>query len=156
MDGSACRSHLSEFTVPLGTPSNPRALTAVLRAKLGTLLDVSIEVKNIASRDAFGKSDPFAVVYMETPEWTEMGRTETHFDTESCKFKETFLLPYFLDDDSTPVLIRIFDRDDKSEDLDLQELCGQVDINLADVTNHIHAYLHAQYEAVMSITCGPH
>eukprot|EP00188_Purpureofilum_apyrenoidigerum_P003544 Plantae.Rhodophyta-Purpureofilum_apyrenoidigerum.ctg3746.p1 GENE.Plantae.Rhodophyta-Purpureofilum_apyrenoidigerum.ctg3746~~Plantae.Rhodophyta-Purpureofilum_apyrenoidigerum.ctg3746.p1 ORF type:complete len:374 (-),score=81.16 Plantae.Rhodophyta-Purpureofilum_apyrenoidigerum.ctg3746:1026-2147(-) len=126
---SAFRSHMSDFVVPLGN------VKATLKAKLGTLMEMLFEVKDLASRDTFGKSDPFVVVYMEMPEWTEMGRTETHFDASDCKFEETILVPFFPNDESTPVLVRVFDRDDPTDDLDAQELCGQVEVNLKEVAN---------------------
>mmetsp|Transcript_4535 Transcript_4535/g.13746 ORF Transcript_4535/g.13746 Transcript_4535/m.13746 type:complete len:374 (+) Transcript_4535:91-1212(+) len=132
---SGFRSHLSEFVIPLGN------MKATLKAKLGTLMEMLFEVKDLASRDTFGKSDPFVVVYMEMPEWIEMGRTETHYDVSDCKFEETILVPYFPNDESTPVLIRVFDRDDPTDDLDAQELCGQVEINLTEVANN-----HKEFE----------
>ena len=60
-------------------------------------MQLEFRCKDLPSKDAFGDSDPFAIVYLKSEKetkWMRLGKTETIPD-ESCPvFKEIFTINY--------------------------------------------------------------
>ncbi|MES1913367.1 MAG: hypothetical protein MHM6MM_005557, partial [Cercozoa sp. M6MM] len=115
----------------------PVAPVAGLDNSLSTKIEISLSVKDLPDRDKLSKSDGFVVVDLKEGggSYSEIGRTETVFDSHHPQFTTSFNLTFKFE--TTQYLrFRVFDNDDKkSQDLSKHQFVGQCECTIGELVN---------------------
>ncbi|KAM9332389.1 copine-3-like isoform 2-T3 [Pholidichthys leucotaenia] len=113
----------------VGVPG-PRAAECVTRVAL------TISCENLLDMDAFSKSDPLCVLFLNTsgPYWSEIGRTEKIQNCLNPKFSKTIVLDYYFE---VVQKLRFEVHDIDSENCNLQEadFLGQLECTLGQIVS---------------------
>eukprot|EP00826_Nyctotherus_ovalis_P040002 TRINITY_DN388_c0_g1_i9.p2 TRINITY_DN388_c0_g1~~TRINITY_DN388_c0_g1_i9.p2 ORF type:complete len:340 (-),score=79.69 TRINITY_DN388_c0_g1_i9:863-1882(-) len=102
---------------------------------LCTTTEIHVSCQNLADKDVFSKSDPFAVLYFKNKkngQWVETGRTEVIDDNLNPVFVKSIIVKYFFEE-RQPMRFEVYDADDKK---DLRNLKKQEFIGAAEFALH--------------------
>ncbi|XP_039646409.1 copine-3-like isoform X2 [Perca fluviatilis] len=113
----------------VGTPA-PKVTDCVTKVAL------SITCENLLDMDAFSKSDPQCVLFMNSsgPHWCEIGRTEKIENCLNPKFSKTFVVDYYFEM-VQKLRFEIYDIDTVNCSLQDADFLGEMECTLGQVVS---------------------
>ncbi|KAM6908752.1 copine-3-like isoform 2-T3 [Lycodopsis pacificus] len=113
-----------------GGPPGPRAPDCVTKVAL------SISCDNLLDMDAFSKSDPLCVLFMNSsgPHWCEIGRTEKIQNCLNPKFSKTFVIDYYFEM-VQKLKFEVYDIDSENGSLQDADFLGELECTLGQVVS---------------------
>ncbi|CAH1780422.1 unnamed protein product [Owenia fusiformis] len=99
-------------------------------------VEIRISCSHLVGKDVLSKSDPCAVVMMETKgKYHEIGRTEQIKNCHDPEFTKTFEVDYFFEE-VQKLRIAVYDIDNQTSRLDDDDFLGQLDCTLGQVVSN--------------------
>lgn len=96
-------------------------------------VELTLTCKDLADKDMFGKSDPYAVVYIKgekDPIWMKLGVTETKQNDLNPHFDKVFTINYLFERNQI-IRVEVFDKDDDTEqEASSDDIIGSTDCAL--------------------------
>ncbi|XP_034718579.1 copine-3-like isoform X1 [Etheostoma cragini] len=113
----------------VGTPA-PKVTDCVTKVAL------SVSCENLLDMDAFSKSDPQCVLFMNSsgPHWCEIGRTEKIENCLNPKFSKTFVVDYYFEM-VQKLRFEIYDIDSANGSLQDADFLGELECTLGQVVS---------------------
>uniref|UniRef100_A0A673BKD7 Copine-3-like n=1 Tax=Sphaeramia orbicularis TaxID=375764 RepID=A0A673BKD7_9TELE len=112
-----------------GTPG-PRVPECVTKVAL------SVSCDNLLDMDAFSKSDPLCLLYMNTsgPQWVEIGRTEKIMNCLNPRFSKTFVIDYYFEM-VQKLKFEVYDIDSENSSLANADFLGELECTLGQIVS---------------------
>ncbi|XP_054478897.1 copine-3-like isoform X2 [Anoplopoma fimbria] len=112
-----------------GTPG-PKVTDCVTKVAL------SISCEKLLDMDAFSKSDPLCVLFMNSsgPHWCEIGRTEKIENCLNPKFSKTFVIDYYFEM-VQKLRFEVYDIDSNTCSLNDADFLGELECTLGQVVS---------------------
>ncbi|KAF6716414.1 Copine-3 [Oryzias melastigma] len=104
-----------------------------------TKVALTISCDNLLDMDAFSKSDPMCVVYMNTSGsyWSEIGRTEKIMNCLNPKFSKSITLDYYFEM-VQKLRFEVHDIDSENCNLQTSDFLGQLECTLGQIVSSRH------------------
>ncbi|XP_064632311.1 copine-8-like isoform X2 [Lineus longissimus] len=102
-----------------------------------SLVEISVECRNLVDMDVFSKSDPMVVLFtweVSVSSWKEFGRTEIIWDNLNPVFIKKFVMDYFFEE-SQKLKFEVYDVDSKSRDLRNHDFLGSTECTLGEIVS---------------------
>jgi vacuolar-type H+-ATPase subunit F/Vma7 len=155
-------------------------MQATLQADLcESRITVNLQCANLRNRDILGRSDPFAVLYLDSrvpsdmtaltgaaapspdvpggprdPRWKRIGMTSTLENNLNPVFAESFAMPYFFER-AQRIAVDIYDRDkQKDEPLSLHDFLGSATCTVSSLVRSHRLVLNLADDAHPNLDCG--
>uniref|UniRef100_A0A673BLJ9 Copine-3 n=1 Tax=Sphaeramia orbicularis TaxID=375764 RepID=A0A673BLJ9_9TELE len=101
-----------------------------------TKVALSVSCDNLLDMDAFSKSDPLCLLYMNTsgPQWVEIGRTEKIMNCLNPRFSKTFVIDYYFEM-VQKLKFEVYDIDSENSSLANADFLGELECTLGQIVS---------------------